>query len=434
MGRISRVSLIIGLILFPTILFAQFNNNTTSPYSRFGLGDLSSRSLGRTAAMGGASLASRNSLQINMANPASYNSLDSLAFLFEFGINGKFSKFNSELESTGANDINFNYLAFNFRITPWMAASMGLTPYSDVGYNIEIYDYLENTGNFYTVYYGDGSLSRAYLGFAVEPYKNISLGANLNYLFGNLSHNSELYFLDSPYFYNAQKYERVRIRQFGFDFGLQAILPLKNNQKIIFGAVLENKPEYRAFKSDIAQKNISISVPVGTSTTTVSDQDTINIQEEEKGKIKFPLTYGAGVSYVKENEWEVNFDYYHQTWSDATFFGTINPVLTDLNKFAIGAEWIPDKFSIRSYIKRVAYRAGIKYEKSYLMLNNQQINDFGITFGIGLPIYRSSSTINIAAELGRRGTKKDNLIEEKYAKLNLSVNLHDLWFIKRRYD
>jgi hypothetical protein len=426
MGRFSRIFIIIGILLFPTILFAQFNNNTTSPYSRFGLGDLSSRNLGRTAAMGGASLASRNRLQINMSNPASYNSLDSLTFLFEFGINGKFSNFKNELGSTAANDVNFRYLALNFKVTNWMGASMGLTPYSDVGYDIEIYDYLENTGNFFTRYYGDGSLSRAYIGTAIEPIKNISLGANLNYLFGTLTHNAELYFLDASDFYNAQKYERIRIRQFGFDFGLQATLPLKNDQKVIFGAVLENKPEYTAFKSDIVQKNLTSS-----STT---DQDTLNFQQEEKGIVKFPLTYGAGISYVKENTWEVNFDYYHQTWSDATFFGSINPVLTDLDKFAAGAEWIPDKFSIRSYLQRVAYRAGIKYEKSYLMLSNQQINDFGITFGVGLPMYRSSSTINIAAEIGRRGTKKNNLIEEKYAKLNLSVNLHDLWFIQRRYD
>lgn len=426
MGRFSRVFIIIGILLFPTILFAQFNNNTTSPYSRFGLGDLSSRSLGRTAAMGGATLASRNRLQINMSNPASYNSLDSLTFLFEFGLNGKFSNFKNDLGSTTASDVNFQYMAMNFRVTSWMGASMGLTPYSDVGYDIEIYDYLENTGNFFTRYYGDGSLSRAYIGAAIEPIKNISLGANLNYLFGTLTHNAELYFLDASDFYNAQKYERIRIRQFGFDFGLQATLPLKNDQKVIFGAVLENKPEYTAFKSDIVQKNLTSS-----STT---DQDTLNFQQEEKGIVKFPLTYGAGISYVKENTWEVNFDYYHQTWSDATFFGSINPVLTDLDKFAAGAEWIPDKFSIRSYIQRVAYRAGIKYEKSYLMLSNQQINDFGITFGVGLPIYRSSSTINVAAEIGRRGTKKNNLIEEKYAKLNLSVNLHDLWFIQRRYD
>ena len=131
---------------------------------------------------------------------------------------------------------------------------------------------------------------------------------------------------------------------------------------------------------------------------------------------------------------EINADYYHQSWSEASFFGSVIPVLTDLDKFAIGAEWIPDRFSIRNYINKIAYRAGLKYEKSYLMLNNQQINDFGISFGVGLPIYRSNSTVNIGAEIGRRGTKQNNLLVENYAKLNLSVNLYDLWFIKRRID
>ena len=70
-------------------------------------------------------------------------------------------------------------------------------------------------------------------------------------------------------------------------------------------------------------------------------------------------------------------------------------ILTDLDKFAVGAEWIPNRFSIGSYFNKVAYRAGIKYEKSYLMLSNQQINDFGISFGVGLPVYRSNSTISI---------------------------------------
>ncbi len=432
MGRNNSIFLIIGLILFPTILFAQFNNGTTSPYSRFGLGDLSSRSHGRTTAMGGASLASRNGLQINMANPASYNALDSLSFLFEFGAVGNFSNFKTELSSTTANDINFNYMALNFRVTKWMGASLGLTPYSNVGYDINITDFLENTGNYYTHYYGEGSLSRTYFGIAIKPVEYVSIGANLNYLFGTLTHNAELYFLDSPGFYSAQKYERIRLRQFGFDFGVQATLPLQNNQHIVFAGIFENKPEYTAFKSDIIQKNITYQPT--SSSSAVSDQDTINIQEEERGKIKFPLTYGAGISYVKENEWEINFDYYHQNWSDATFFGSINPVLTDLNKFAVGAEWIPNINSIRSYLERVAYRAGLKYEKSYLMLGGNQINDFGISFGVGLPLYRSNSTVNISAEIGRRGTKKDNLIEEKYAKINLSVNLHDFWFIKRRFD
>lgn len=426
MGRFSRVSLLVGLLLFPALVFAQFNNNTTSPYSRFGLGDLHASTFGRTAAMGGAAIASRNSAQINLANPAAYNSVDSLSFLFEFGISGKFTDYKNDITSMKTNDVNFRYMAMNFRITNWMATSLGLAPYSDVGYNVKVNEPINNTGDVYSNYFGEGSLSRAYFGAAIQPFKNFSIGANLNYLFGALNHNSEVYFLGSSDFYNIQKYQTIRISDFGLNFGVQATIPMKNKQHVVLGAILENKPEYKAFISDITQKNL-------TSGTTI-DQDTLNFQDEEKGTIQFPLSYGFGISYVKENKMELNFDYLHQAWSKAKFFGSTNPDLTDLDKFAIGTEWIPDKYSIRSYFNRVAYRAGLKYEKSYLWINNQQINDIGISFGVGIPIYRSNSTINVSAEFGRRGTQHNNLVLEKYTKLNLSVNLYDLWFIKRRFD
>lgn len=430
MGRIRRVSILAGLLLFPALLFAQFNNNTTSPYSRFGLGDLQPYSFGRTAAMGGASLASRNNQQINMANPASYTSVDSLSFLFEFGVFGKFSQYSNDITTINASDINFRYFAMNFQITNWLATSLGLTPYSDVGYNVEVTENVTNAGDVRYFYFGEGSLSKAYLGLAVEPFPNVSVGANLNYMFGTLNRNAEVYFLEHADYYTIQKYEAIRMRDFNLNFGVQATVPLKEDKHLVLAAVLENQPKFTGFYSDLNSKYLTYTVGSNTN----SDRDTLNFQNEEKSHIQLPLSYGFGVSYVKENTLEVNLDYYHQAWSKAKFFGSVNPILTDLDKFAVGAEWIPDRFSIRSYLDRVAYRAGLKYEKSYLMLNNQQINDFGISFGVGLPVYRSNSTINISAELGKRGTKDNNLVLENYAKINLSVNLYDLWFIQRRFD
>ncbi|NLB92280.1 MAG: hypothetical protein GX792_02535 [Bacteroidales bacterium] len=430
MGGFRSFVLFAGLSFLPALLFAQFNNNTSSPYSRFGIGDLQPYSFGRSVAMGGASLASRNAQQINISNPASYTAQDSLVFMFEFGLSGKFANYSNDIASKNANDVNFRYFAMNFQITNWMATSLGLTPYSDVGYDVIVNDKIENAGDVIYRYSGEGSLSRAYLGFAVEPVKNFSVGANFNYLFGLLNRNSETFFLESSDFYNNFKYESMRLRDFSIGLGIQATLPLKENQKINFAAVLDNKPKYTGFSSNLTQKVLSIQV--GNSSRT--DQDTIKFQNQEQSSIKFPMSLGFGLSYVNEHKLEVNADYYMQTWSKAKFFGETNPILTDLSKFAVGAEWVPDKFSIRSFINRIAYRAGAKYENSYLLLGDQQIKDYGITFGVGLPIYRSNSTINVSAELGRRGTKKNNLVLENYAKLNLSVNLYDLWFIKRRFD
>lgn len=69
-------------------------------------------------------------------------------------------------------------------------------------------------------------------------------------------------------------------------------------------------------------------------------------------------------------------------------------------------------------------------------INNQQINRYGITFGLGLPMGKSSdpSELNIGIELGQQGTKENNLIKESFANLRLSFNLSDTWFQKRKYD
>lgn len=413
--------------MFPALLFAQsFNNNTSSPYSRFGLGDLQSYGYGRSAAMGGASLASRYNQQINLSNPASYTAIDSLTFMFEFGVDGTYSNFKNDLGSANTNDVNFQYFAMKFQINSWIAVTLGLTPYSDMGYVVDVNEEIDNVGAVLTKYYGAGTISNAFFGIGVEPFKNVSIGANLNYKFGKLDHNAEVYFLDASDFYGIQQYGNFRLSDFGFDFGVQVTLPIKENTHIVLAAVLENKPEYKAHFSNITQKNLS-------SANTI-DRDTLFYTEEKESTIKMPLTVGGGVSFVKKNVLEINIDYFHQSWSNANFFGSRGAFLTDLNKFAIGGEWIPNKFSIRSYVSKIAYRAGFKYEETYLMFGDQQINDFGISFGVGLPIYRSNSTLNVAAEFGKRGTTQNGLVLENYARLNLSVNLYDLWFVKRRFD
>ena len=412
--------------MFPTLLFAQFNNNTSSPYSRFGMGDLQTYGFGRSAAMGGASLASRYNQQINLSNPASYTAIDSLNFMFEFGINGTYSKFSNDLGTAKTNNINFQYFAMKFQIADWMAASIGLVPFSDMGYTVDVNEEIDNVGAVLTQYYGAGTVSDAFLGLAVEPFNNLSIGVNLNYMFGKLNHNAEVHFLDAADFYGMQQYGDFRLSDFGLDFGVQYTLPLKNDKYIVFAAVLENKPEYTSYVSNITQKNLS-------SGNTI-DRDTLFFVEEDKAVIKMPLTYGGGISFAKKNVYEINVDYFHQSWSDALFFGSKSKFLTDLNKFAVGGEWIPNKFSIRSYISKIAYRAGFKYEGTYLEFDGQQINNYGISFGVGLPIYRSNSTVNIAAEFGKRGTTQNGLVLENYARLNFSVNLYDLWFVKKRFN
>ena len=429
--RNNALSVVMVLIICGLSGFAQ-NNNTTSPFSRYGLGDLHHYGYGRTAAMGGASLGSRHSVQINSANPASYNANDSLSFVFDFGVDGTYSKYKSATGKMNVNDVNFRYFSLSWPVTKWFGAGMGIQPFSDMGYEVAFSEEVAGVGNAYHNYSGDGTTSKAYFGASVSPFKGLSLGANLNYIFGRITQNTGIGFDSADLFY-ISKVEGTRLRDFTLTYGLQYDLKLKENQYLTLGATFENQSDLTALHSVYSQKIITVS--------SSSLSDTLEYSPESKSFIKLPSTFGIGLSYSKINKLEINADYYYAGWSKATFFGEklYNPVtdnvdLVNQSRISAGFEYIPEAFSIRSYFKRVRYRAGIHQESSYLKLNNHQIKEFGVSFGAGFPFPKSKSTANFALEFGKKGTTTDNLVRNNYTKFSLYLNLYDYWFVKRKFD
>ena len=105
----------------------------------------------------------------------------------------------------------------------------------------------------------------------------------------------------------------------------------------------------------------------------------------------------------------------------------------DASRFGIGGFYIPEFSSITSYWKRIVYRFGYRSESKGYQLNNQSIKENGITFGFGLPMAGYSNT-NVTFEIGKLGTKNNNLIEENYWAIRIGFSLNDIWFIKRKYN
>lgn len=414
--------------------YAQ-NNNTTSPYSRFGIGELSPYGYGRSAAMGGAEIGSRNGLQINTANPASYNHLDSLTFLFEFGLDGTFSRYTSNMGTQQVKDINFRYLALNFPITRWLGAGMGIQPFSDMGYQINYTDTIAGTLTAAHSYNGEGTTSKAFFGLAISPVKNLSLGANLNYIFGRLNKNTSVTFNSQNEFF-LSKTEGTRLRDFTMTYGLQYTIPIKKDESLTLGATFENKSTLTVLHRLFAFKTIT----VGTSALT----DTLQFHAEGTNQLVLPTKIGVGLSFHKINKLEINADYYYAGWNnsktnfvdriDGTSGYEKDPYLKNLTRISAGVEYIPDAFSIRNKLKRIKYRAGIHQENSYLNINNHPIKEIGISFGTGISFPKSNSTANFAIEFGKKGTMNDNLVRQNYMKLSLYLNLWDRWFMKRQYD
>ncbi len=392
-----------------------FSQAGSSPYTLFGLGTLVSEGTSRSMGMGGTGLALLSNTSITCMNPASYNGIDSLRFIFDFGLYGKYSNYTTTDEKQHTFDAAFRYLMIGFRINRWWAMSAGIIPFSIVDYRISTLATVEGTLTSYQKYFsGTGGLTRAFVGTSVRPFRNLFLGINVTDLFGSIKHEESAVFADKSLL-DFDVIKTSRVNNLMLDYGLIYSLPLKDwtcNLGMVFSS-----------KRDLTTVN---------EMTFVSDIDTIEL--DASGIEYFvPAKMGLGLMISKNNRFTAGFDYERMLWSGMDFD---NPYLRsrDSERYSFGIEYVKrGKYSDYGY-QYFFLRLGGSYHKTYMVINNTPIDARAITIGAGLPVKRTLSMVDVAFEFGTHGTTQRGLFRDRYAMLHLNLNLHDIWFQKRKFD
>lgn len=423
------------LFCFGTQAYAQ--QSTYSPYSRYGIGELTFGGFGSQIAMGGLSAAYADSSQINFYNPASYSAIKLTTF--EVGVRGEFSKFSTGTESDLARNGAFSYLALGFPIIKNRAGiAFGLVPFSNKGYNIDqqIIDSLF-IGNQKYSYEGSGGLNQFFVGAGSRIGRYVSVGVNASYLFGNLKTSNSIEFPDSSNFLNSRLIKTTNVG----DLTLSAGINIKHK----IGAISHITYGFSGSLNDniSAKKDLLIENYYKTASGFESIKDTVLFEDGVKGDIVFPLTFTGGLMFEHNNTWLIGAEIAMQNWSDFESFG-VKDSLQNSFRIAVGGQYSPHVISGGFWSSRAVYRAGFKYYKSYLELQNTAIEEYGITFGLAIPanttkIRGSSqepfySSINLSLELGKRGTAESSLIKEEFFKFTVGLTLRDKWFNPRKYD
>ncbi|MGB5988228.1 MAG: hypothetical protein WBG43_00585 [Marinifilaceae bacterium] len=412
---------ICGLILFVILSMNSFaQHNTTSPFSRFGIGDVASLGKGRAAAMGGVGIALSTPYSLNSLNPASCGVLDSMSFIFEAGISGHFSNYKSSSLEHNTRDMNFDYFAMAFPITNWWRMSMGLNPYSSVGFYMKNSTAHTNAAgnldyNQQYVFEGQGGINKAYVSQSFIPVKNLFLGVNISYMFGQITTSKNVSFLYENGFpvsgmLSTQQDRELTIKDMMFDFGAQYKLPLNEKYALSFGAIFAPS---KTIDSNLKNK-------IG------NRRDTSSID------VDLPLKFGGGIGLYINDNITLGFDYTNEQWSKVNSLE--NSKYKNNETYALGFEIVPNRRSMKSYLGLVSYRMGVHYTDSYMKIRNNSIKDYGVSFGFGFPLRRSSTYINLAFDLGKRGSVSNTLIEENYAKISLSFSMFSKWFYKQKYE
>ena len=407
--------------------------NTRSPYSRFGIGDLYGNSIGYSQGMGGSGIGLRLKNQMNLTNPASLTAQDTLVFLFDFGLSLSQTSYLGNNSSVKFNNAGLSHLTISFPVFKWWVASIGMTPYSKVGYNIKSEaprnGYISPVDFFYK---GSGGLNRYFIssGFAI---KNLSIGFNAYYLLGTLEVSKAYMFWharDLDQTYNTQSIYEHTVSDMYFGLGAQYSLSLSDDVKGVIGMVYD-------FRNKIRTKtNTTIYSAFNTSgSTTYYPEDTIAFAEGTVGNLVLPAKFGIGASLIFKNKLTLAMDYTQQDWTGNKYpMANMDNVLTKAQSVNFGFQYVPNQNAVRGYLNHVNFRAGAYFSKTYMKFNNENINDYGMSFGLGLPFDNTGSMIHLNYALGRRGTRENQLIQENYQYLYVSITLRDFWFIKSKFD
>lgn len=384
-------------------------NTTLTPYSKYGYGMLGDNATSMQRSMGGVGYAMSGGRQINSMNPASYASIDSLTFLWDIGLgltNLWSKEKDASAKSTGG---GLDYITMQFPLGKYMGGSVGLVPYSSVGYSFG--SEIEHGSDSRVGY---GGINQLYAGVSARPFKNFSIGANFGYLFGTIVNDVYAYTSAG----NTSLFERVmKIRDWNVNIGAQYSVAFKKKHKVTLGAVFTPGKTFRGDAWGVSYDINNDTKPQYT--------DTISL----KGNNTMANTYGIGLSYTFDNRLMVETDFTYQDWASAKFAEIKNQEQTKFNnrwKMALGAQYQHNPRG--NYLQRMTYRMGVYYNNDYIKIDENKLKEYGVSVGFGLPTPGSKTLINLGFEYKRRLTSPVRMVTEDYINITIGVNFNEMWF------
>ncbi len=432
------------MLLAAALFFAEVAVNAQSgayssytPYSIFGIGELNNQGSAYNKSMGGVGIAGRNRRYLNYLNPAAVTARDTLSFMADMSLQQNNKIFTQNGVRSVNNTFNVNDLALSFPVYKTLAMMVGLAPYSSTGYAYTSEDVstdvISQAGSTQYTAQGQGSMYKLFVSAGVMFWNRLSLGVEGIQYFGNIDKANTLTFGNSAYS-NISSGSKLILRGTSAKFGIQYEHPVGTGSSIVVGATYSLGTKIRGFAT-----NYEISTGAAQSDTLSYITDTLKFASQ---RVSIPTEWGAGISYNHKNRWRAEVNYTRSDWTNSgmstakgfAVSGTSRITATNTESLRAGFEIVPNRNDVRYFYKRCAYRVGAYYDKSYYLMDGNQVKAYGITLGGTIPVFRYYNGINVAVDFGQRASTSGNMIRERFINFSVGFNIFDYWFQKTRYN
>ena len=432
----KKIFSLLVFILTSVCVFAQEGaHGAYSPYSIFGIGDLSQQGTAFNKGMGGVGIATRNNRFINYMNPAAVTARDSLAFMADFGLVQKNTFYAQNNLKSANNTFNIYDFIMSFPIWRSSAFMVGITPFSDVGYDFAHIEtdpnIIGNTGNIEYNSYGNGSVYQIFVGAGATFWKRLSVGAEAIYYFGNIDKITKMNYSDASY-RSINSGSQLSIRGVTGKFGLQYEQKVAGDVSVVVGGT---------YRLGTDMKGYAVNYQYATQSS-VSDSLKYRVDTLGMEKLRIGDEIAVGLAVKCGDKWSAEINYTRSDWSNSGFNsapgfavrGDMDFATTVSQSYRAGFEFTPNRNDIRYYLKQCTYRGGIYYDQEYYTVNGNNVNKMGITLGVTLPVFKLYNGLTLGIDFGQRASKQNNMIREQYFMFNIGFNIHDKWFQKLQYN
>lgn len=403
-----------------------FGQNNTSPYSMLGIGNIRNEYFDYSSGMAGAAISLRSAQYILEANPASLGYLANHYFAMEVGTGFQSTKYSGDPlngASVRSSQAQVQRFAMATKLTSFWGASVGLKQFSSSNYSLYGLKNILGTADYLNTFYeGSGGINQVYFSNGLRLGKNLSIGVNSSFLFGSMTQDETL---------NAQNYIGSQLNTslqtyysgFYFEGGLQYSAKLSNKLVLSMGAVAAHKTTLNGTKL----LSLSSGDPNTAPATNIISDSTIGTSS-----FNLPNMIGGGVSVEYNRSLTFSADYRYQPWSQVNNNnGGNNYTYSNSSEFSFGLQYAPKK--VIAYHEQLVefqhyfMQAGTFLNNEYITIRGQQIKDAGLSLGFGVNSLRSSLSYLFSFQYGNRGTTLNNLIQENYYKVGITISYRDLW-------
>ena len=416
---VKRFIVLFG-ILYSSLLMAQ--NGSSSPYSFYGIGEVQFKGGFENRNMGGLAVHA-DSIHLNFHNPAANAALRLTTFTIGGTNNWNTIKSNAGEVQTQRTTLDF--LAVGLPLGK-LGMNFGLMPFTSVGYKNRN-TFTQSEQEITQLFEGEGGVNRVFMSFGYELSKSLSVGVSLNYDFGRIETKSSEFITGVET--GTRELDESNVSGFVSNFGVMYKKPI--NDKLTGYGSFTFAPEAKLNTTNLRTlSTVALSSSFG---EIVVDSEEI-IVPNKTIVVPSKLSFGAGIGQT--NKWMAGAQFTTQLSGNLEnrFNDVQNASFEPAYQISLGGFFVPKYNSFSNYFSRVTYRAGIRYENTGLIIQNESITDFGTTFGLGLPLGGPFSKINLGFEFGKKGTLSQNLVQENYYNLTVGFTINDKWFQKIKYD